>query len=127
MMINRKFIKVVILMTCVCCSQFLSFGNIYGQDKFVKIKKGFLTGNSYLQLSKKEQMSYVMGLLDGIFLAPFFNAPKVNLEWIENRTADMTISHLTAIITKYLNDNPQLWQESMNVIAYSALHAALQR
>ena len=90
----------------------------------ILIKTGFITGNEYLRLPDVNKLHYVMGVVDGIFLAPFFGAPKDKMDWIEKFLVNMTDSQVTAIINKYLQENPQRWHESMNVIIYSAFREA---
>lgn len=87
----------------------------------VEIKSGFITGNDYRDFSPLQKRTYAAGIIDGIFLAPFFSAPKSELSWIENCATGMTDSQVAAIFDKYLRDNPARWQESMHVLAWIAI------
>ena len=62
-----------------------------------------------------------MGLIDGLFLSPFFGAPKARIQWLENCVERMTDEQVAAIISKYLSDNPARWHESVHTSVYSAL------
>lgn len=91
------------------------------------VKEGFITGNEYLAFADVNKKRYAMGVLDGIFLAPLFGAPKGNIKWLENCVVNMTDSQVAAVLNKYLRDNPQRWHESLNFIAYSAFREVCPR
>ena len=79
---------------------------------------------AFTDVNKKR---YAIGVLDGMFLAPLFGAPKANIKWLENCVVNMTDSQVAAILNKYLIDNPARWHEPLNIIAYSALREACPR
>lgn len=87
----------------------------------VVIKTGFVTGNQYRVFSATEKQKYAIGLLDGIFLSPFYGADKKKLEEVEQCVTDMSDGQVAAIFDKYISENPGRWHESMNVLAYVAL------
>jgi hypothetical protein len=97
----------------------------YGQA--VRVHNGFITGEQYLRMEAHDRRSYVMGLIDGIFLAPLIGGSQErswNLGRCVEGTGDgMTNVQLDAILSKYLNDNPGRWHESAHLSMYSALLA----
>jgi len=89
------------------------------------VTEGFIKTEMYLGLSAAEQAIYAAGLMDGIFLAPAFDAPSkgkylVSIQTCVNR---MTNTQVAAIITKYAKDHPEEWHVGANVVAWKALRA----
>ncbi len=80
---------------------------------------GFYTGNDYLQLGENSRRTYVTGIIDGFHLA-FGESPK-SLKWITNCTRGKDNFQITAIVDKFLSENPQRWHEPMNVLVYDSL------
>jgi hypothetical protein len=96
-------------------------------EQLFYIKNGFLTGNSFRELSYAEKCGYAMGFLDGVFMSPMFHAPKKELEWIERCVTGMNERQVVAILEKFLNENPARWHESMNVLAWVAMKEACKK
>ena len=93
----------------------------------VEIKKGFLTGNSFRELSDAGKRGYAMGFLDGALMSPMFDAPKGETRWIETCVVGMTDKQVVAILDKFLTNNPARWHEQMNVLAWLAMKEGCQR
>jgi hypothetical protein len=91
------------------------------------IKSGFLTGTQYRTLDEPRRRAYAMGLIDGIFLAPFFEANKQTLEVIERCTIGMQDGQIMAILDKFLRDNPARWHQPMNLLGFVAMEEACAR
>lgn len=88
----------------------------------VAIHNGFLTGLKYLDLSQAHQRSYAAGFIDGIFLAPLFDAPKTGrLADIEACGTGMNDEQVAAILTTHLRSRPELWHLGTHTAMYSAL------
>jgi len=49
-------------------------GAVGAIEQPVTIHNGFLTGNAYLQLAEEYRISYAMGIVDGMMVAPYFGA-----------------------------------------------------
>ena len=91
----------------------------------VRIHNGFISGEEYLRMEDRERQSYVMGLVDGIFLAPLLDGSEERA-WnlgtcVEGSGHAMTNLQLDAILSKYLRDNPADWHRSAHVSMYAAL------
>jgi len=100
----------------------------YAEPKHpVEIKKGFLTGNSFRELSYAGKRGYAMGFLDGAFMSPIFDAPKKELRWIETCVVGMTDEQVVAILDKFLANNPARWHEQMNILAWAAMKEGCPR
>ncbi|TPG51038.1 hypothetical protein EAH75_06480 [Rhodanobacter glycinis] len=89
-----------------------------------EIKTGFVTGQAYLQMTQPQRSAYAMGVVDGMFLSPFFGAPKVKVTWLETCVTGMPDSQLVAVLDQYVRANPVRWHESMHTLAFSALKQA---
>ena len=92
----------------------------------VKLHRGTITTQEYLDMPQGARKVYVMGLMDGLFLAPMFGAP-ANNKW---RTAIQTcvegkpVSQLMSIIEKYMKAHPEVWHADAHFEAYNALSRA---
>jgi hypothetical protein len=96
------------------------------------IHNGFLTGTNYRKLTQDQKRIYAAGIIDGMFLAPVFDAPKriyfkpkemvptTRVEWLEACVEGMSDEQVAAIISKWLTDHPARWHESANTSVYSA-------
>ncbi|MEW6386853.1 MAG: hypothetical protein AB1491_04970 [Thermodesulfobacteriota bacterium] len=51
-----------------------------GTCQDVMIHKGYFKGNDYVGWEKRDRAIYVAGLVDGMLLSPFFDAPRSELE-----------------------------------------------
>lgn len=102
-------------------------GGTAAQADPVAIKTGFYSGNEYRQLSQSQKMTYAAGVVDGIFLAPLYGAPKRQLLWLESCIVGITDEQVTAIIDKFMGENPARWHEPMHILAFTALRAACDR
>lgn len=88
----------------------------------VVIHNGFVTGEQYLNMSELRQSAYAMGVIDGLFLGPLFEASKTKLSRFERCLEKMTDTQVAAILTRYLQDRPVSWHESAHVAFYNALN-----
>lgn len=93
----------------------------------VEIKEGFLTGNSFRELSYAGKRGYAIGFLDGVFMSPMFDAPKTEVRWIETCVVGMTDEQIVAILNKFLTDNLARWHEPMNILTWVAMKESCKR
>lgn len=94
----------------------------HSQSQEVTIQNGFITGNTFRAMEETSKNVYVVGLLDGMFLAPLYGAPESKLDNLASCTVGMTGQQLVAIFNKYLANNPERWHSSMHTIGYAAMH-----
>jgi hypothetical protein len=94
--------------------------SVLAADHDVVIKSGFLTGNQYRAMTDDARRKYAMGIVDGIFLSPFFGAKKENLSRLERCLSGMQDTQLVAILDKDLAEHPTRWHEPMNTLSYFA-------
>jgi len=63
-----------------------------------------------------------MGLVDGLFLAPFLNAPKPGpISNAEGCLEHKTDGQLRAILKKHLDDYPERWDQGAHILFFQAL------
>ncbi|QIG50558.1 hypothetical protein G5V57_24210 [Nordella sp. HKS 07] len=98
-------------------------GAVSATAQSVTIGGGYITGNEYQQLREAEKIVYAAGLVDGMLGAPLFGAPDsgrvARLDaCIKNKSAEQ----IAAILSKDLQENPELWHLGVNVPAYNALN-----
>lgn len=87
----------------------------------VSLQKGFLTGEDFLKLSEAEKTSYSMGIVDGYLSAPIFGAKPKYVNWVSTCIKGKTNTQVTAILVKYLQDNPGRWENSVQFLMFEAL------
>jgi hypothetical protein len=96
-------------------------------DKSVYIPGGFGKGQDYLKMSEKEKRAYAMGAMNGMLVAPFFDAPEKSTNWLSDYLKGVSSEQVAAIITKYLKDSPELWHLGLNALTYKAIWEAYHK
>jgi hypothetical protein len=91
------------------------------------VKAGFGTGSAYLKMTKAEKWAYALGPVNGMHNAPMFGAPENRTNWFADFLTGMSNEQVAAIITKFLNDNPERWHEPLNILTYDALEHAYNK
>jgi hypothetical protein len=90
-----------------------------------EIHHGFLTGNTFLEMSESKKRGYAIGFIEAIFISPMFDNPKENTIWVEHCVEKgMTDIQVSVIFEKFLKDNPSRWHEQMHILAWLALKGA---
>ena len=56
-----------------------------------------------------------------------FGAPENRTQWFHKFMVGMNNVQVAAIITKFLNDNPERWHEPLNILTYQALEHAYNK
>lgn len=92
-----------------------------------KVHIGFLTGNSYKDLSESAKRGYVMGFVNGLLVAPLVTGKESDASWLHPCIRSMTDQQLVAIVEKYLGENPGRWQHPMNMLSLNAIAAVCPR
>ena len=94
---------------------------------------GVVNGNYFVnELNKAEQEIYVMGVLDGFYTADVFNPlaegissdvrPKILFKLHKCISSQIEDSlQLLAIVNKFVNENPSLWKQPMNLIVWQVV------
>ena len=92
----------------------------------IEIKNGFVSGEAYSHMPAPQRSAYAMGVVEGMFLSPFFGGSKSKVVWLETCATGMSDTQLVAVLDQYVRSNPVRWHESMHVLALSALKQACQ-
>ena len=89
------------------------------------VRSGYLSAGKYRALKPDTQGVYMAGMLDGMYLAPMFDAPDEDKYLVRIRACvtdgDLTNTQIAAIVTKYAKKRPDVWRAGANVVAYQAL------
>jgi hypothetical protein len=114
-MFNRWFLLSLVLLMLTA--------NRAASDDRALVNQGFLKAEDYLELPPKEQSIYAMGLVDGMYLAPVFDAPNEGkyLHSLHECLSEMTNRQVAAIITKFAKEHPEKWHMGTNALAYQSL------
>jgi MFS-type transporter involved in bile tolerance (Atg22 family) len=95
----------------------------------ISVKNGFLTAEEFTHMNDQSQHDYAMGVVDGMLLAPLFGAPH---DWKDGQKigafgdciTGMSSRQVAAIISKFVRDHPERWNESMHAVAFAAMTQA---
>jgi hypothetical protein len=92
-------------------------------EPIAEVWPGFVTAEKYIDLSLGQQSVYAAGLVDGMYLAPVFDAPNRGKTLTAMRMClkPMTTTQVAGIITKYAKEHPEKWDMGTNVVAWQAL------
>jgi hypothetical protein len=95
--------------------------------KPVYIHNGFLTGNQYRQLPDVVRRAYVMGVTDGMLLAPAMANRDLNASQRFGKCLDnmhATNEQLTVIVDRWVDGNPVRWGDTVHMLIWSAFSEA---
>jgi len=84
----------------------------------------FVKSEGFLELSEADRATYTAGLMDGFFASTLFGATEGTVQNLHSCTEGMDLKQISAIITKYLKDNPESWHVPLSVEAHNALNKA---
>lgn len=100
---------------------------VMAQDQPVFIHQGFVTGQDFHSYGAAQQRQYVMGVVDGMFLAPLYGAPRPRMEWLGKCVTGMSDEQVQVISARYLDEHPERWTQYMHLIVFSALKETCDR
>jgi hypothetical protein len=93
----------------------------------VFVPHSLMTGSQYQQFSPAERQRYVAGVVDGFFFAPMLAATQVMRVYKLQACAvdhQMNDAVITAIVDKFVADNPEIGGEDMHYIVFRAMRGA---
>ena len=82
---------------------------------------GFIHGNEYRQMNQNQKESYVTGVIDGLIFAFAVTKQTSSQKWLEECIKGMPVDQLTAMVTKYITNNPESSQLTANRLVFNAL------
>jgi hypothetical protein len=85
------------------------------------------TGQTYIEMGEDERKAYAVGVVEGMALAHFFEAPDEKLKWLHKTVAGITPSQLSMVILNYIRERPYDWQKPLSVLSYDALMQAFSK
>ena len=82
---------------------------------------GFIHGHEYRQMNQSQKESYVTGVIDGLMFAFAVTKETSSQQRLEECIKGEPVNQLTAIVTKYIANNPDLSQATANKLVFNAL------
>jgi len=82
---------------------------------------GFIHGQQYHQMNQNQKESYVTGVIDGLIFAFVVTKQTSSQRWLEECMKGMRVDQLTAIVSKYIADNPEYSQATANGLVFNTL------
>jgi hypothetical protein len=114
---KRLFI-ILVLLTCI---------DVFAVQERVTISRGFFTGKEYFEMSDSEKRAYATGAVNGMLVSPFFGAAEERVTWLKTCSAKLSDEEIAAILTRYINNDPNQQSMSLNVVTFNALKDACDR
>jgi hypothetical protein len=95
----------------------------------IPIKTGFLTAEEFTHMNGQSQHDYAIGVVDGMLLTPMFGAPRAwdngqKIGAFGDCITGMSSKQVVAIISKFVRDHPERWNDSMHLVAFTAMTRA---
>lgn len=84
---------------------------------------GFYTGERFLDLNENDKRMYTEGLIDGFLGSGLFGGSSEAVPTLKDCITGMNDRQLAAIL-KFVKDNPERWQQQMNILGFNALNGA---
>lgn len=90
------------------------------------IHNGWAKAEDFLNMTSDQKQLYLMGLLDGIYIAPDFGAPPgaKSLVTLATCVEPMDASQITGIVELYIRQHPEQWHYDTKTLAEAALRQA---
>jgi hypothetical protein len=79
------------------------------------------TGQDYMGIPESTRPTYVMGLVNGLFLSPLFGASRQNVAWLETCLEEKNGTQIAEILSQYIEQHPTELQEQLHAASYRAL------
>ena len=92
----------------------------------VSVYPGYFTGNKFRERTHEEKHFYALGYYDAMMSAALFGAPQPLASEIHDCMAGMNSLQVLAIVEKYLDDHPENWHLSMNILIFYAFRDVCQ-
>ena len=87
----------------------------------LKFNNGFINGNEWRGFAPSHKTTYIVGIVDALFYSVVYGASKVVIDGLVNCIQRKTPDQLTAVVEKFMKDNPELWDKAMSNITHMAL------
>jgi hypothetical protein len=101
--------------------------NTYAENNTRQPPMSLFTGQTYIEMGQADRIAYAVGVVEGMALAHFFDAPEAKLKWLHTTVAGMTPGQLAASLLSYIRERPYDWQKPLNVLSYEALAQAFNQ
>jgi hypothetical protein len=87
------------------------------------IKKGYVTSSMFRDAGPSEQRAYVMGIVDGLFLAPLFGAPERRGDQLQDCITGLNLDdlQLAALVRRELEEDATLGSSPAHIVVFRAI------
>ena len=86
------------------------------------VRTCFVKCQDFLSFSENDKSVYIMGIIDGFFGAMMFGADDRYIAWLHEYTRGKNSVQLAAIVTRYLMENPTIWNKEIQFGVTTALY-----
>ncbi|MER8793953.1 hypothetical protein NKH75_07060 [Mesorhizobium sp. M0984] len=87
----------------------------------VGVYNGYGTGADFLLEGEAEARAYIRGFVNGILVSVFVKADESCVNGVQECLVNKTDFQLAAILRKYLNNDPKIWDQRLNGLTFTAL------
>lgn len=87
----------------------------------VYIPNGFGTGEVLYNLSERDLRAEVRGFVNGLFASAAIGANAKCMEFYDACLRSKTDTQLTAVVRRFLEENPARWNQPAGILMYSAI------
>lgn len=88
--------------------------------EYFYVKPSAFTGEIFLSMTEDDKALYLLGLGDGINLAPFFKVDEDSFAKYRECFKEMTGADLAKTVTEYLETNVELKKEGIHITSFKA-------
>lgn len=82
---------------------------------------GYATGERLVEMPDLQLESYVAGIADALLATPLIGVSADCENHMYRCIEGRSVPQLTAIVRKYINENPDRWHDGANALVYRAL------
>lgn len=88
----------------------------------INVSGGYVKASRYMEWQQTQRVTYIMGLVDGIRTSAVLDASGPRYTKAISCFENMTGNQVTAIMEKWINNNPEQWHMSLNHVFISMMY-----
>lgn len=100
----------------------ISLAATFSANANVEVHGGYVTASRYMEWQQPQRLTYVMGLVDGVRLSAVLDASGTRYKKAISCFSNMNGNQVVAIMDKWLNNNPEQWNMSLNHVFISMMY-----
>jgi hypothetical protein len=107
-------VRLLVFFTLVLCVPSFTLAADY-------VTTGSATRSDYIKWDSNAQMTWVIGVMDGIMMEGALASQPIQQSWLGSCLANHDTAQLKAIFEKELNENPEWWHLPISMIYRSSV------